>query len=676
MQSEFSNTGHDQANISQPRESNLIRLARFEDCPCNLFDGGSKHLSIVIEEQWISEAKERAVAVSYIWGESDRRPFHIGHRSGCPSEPVIIELGAEWNTDNFASRLVELCSNNSACWIDQLCIPQREDQIREALAKIPTIYRTLPVVALLPGSLCVCLPDAYRAYTDTLADASGGGAVLAETYSRLESAMHGQSCANSNGSCSWTSRIWPSQELRYSTSIRVLWADDTAAACYDMNASSKRSYPTDFRRRLKSFETLNHDQILKALSTKNAQFRTDMLQALIYALRMPRFPPGQEKQHTNIFGASFLLGQRITIPQGMQSDYPNLDGIIRMVQVCDVLANTKRSATDPRDYVISAWVDWAGYTIPHNFKSMTAWDLLGDALQRFRLLGGDISDTEVFVPSRCPAGLSSSSTSNTARWDVSANIHCNSIGDSRDLYQLFEWTRFSFVPCNQSIPLRSLKQVQRSSRQDILSFQQWSSGWNSVDVALRFEIATNFWSTRDKLRFEMKWVMPLKRSWHRPVDFESAPNMWAALALSPNLDVAAGILRRLVCDALTLDVEACQREGVDLMFTYRSLHPRSPAGFGGDLSRTVEVPCVGMVNWAKLQSARRQRKQLVSIAVPQIRQSTAAPFYEAAYTSVEPTLKCGILGIWVPIDHEVAIGRAEVYIPYQWDTDGIDALLD
>ncbi|KAL8858826.1 MAG: hypothetical protein Q9178_004743 [Gyalolechia marmorata] len=73
-----------------------------------------------------------------------------------------MQLGTEWNTEEFTNRLALLAFEHGACWIDQLCIPQKDAEIRKALASIPTIYRTFDVIVLMPGAPCNCVHEALE----------------------------------------------------------------------------------------------------------------------------------------------------------------------------------------------------------------------------------------------------------------------------------------------------------------------------------------------------------------------------------------------------------------------------------------------------------------------------------------------------------------------------------
>lgn len=146
----------------QGQMSQIIHVVEVEFCSaqsCTWSPDSRTHLVIRNREIDLEndDEKSRAIALSYTWGEFERTERLIGHNT--MGEGISLTLGAEWAADEFTSRLVTLSFERGACWIDQLCIPQRDAEIRKALASIPTIYRTLDVVVLMPGTPCKCLGE-------------------------------------------------------------------------------------------------------------------------------------------------------------------------------------------------------------------------------------------------------------------------------------------------------------------------------------------------------------------------------------------------------------------------------------------------------------------------------------------------------------------------------------
>src|SRR5271155_119308 len=130
----------------QSQPSQIIHLVKFEFCSgqqCPWDSDSRVHLLISNHEADLEKEEEinGARAISYAWGEFERTERLIGHNTN--GDNISITIGGEWDTESFTNRLVLLSFEGRGCWIDQLCMPQKESEIRKALASIPTIYRTL-----------------------------------------------------------------------------------------------------------------------------------------------------------------------------------------------------------------------------------------------------------------------------------------------------------------------------------------------------------------------------------------------------------------------------------------------------------------------------------------------------------------------------------------------------
>ncbi|KAL8880023.1 MAG: hypothetical protein Q9198_002485 [Flavoplaca austrocitrina] len=146
------------------QNTQIIRTVTFEFCSdphCSWAPDSAStvHLLISHNDILIREVgQNRLKAISYAWGDFERTNRLIGH--DVLGSPVSMQLGAEWNTEEFTNRLALLAFEHGACWIDQLCIPQKDAEIRKALASIPTIYRTFDVIVLMPGAPSNCVREA------------------------------------------------------------------------------------------------------------------------------------------------------------------------------------------------------------------------------------------------------------------------------------------------------------------------------------------------------------------------------------------------------------------------------------------------------------------------------------------------------------------------------------
>lgn len=78
----------------------------------------------------------------------------------------------EWEIPDFTRTLARIFKESGeqhgekhvAVWIDQLSIPQDDEQTRKTLAKILSIYKTLDVAALSPGGRYGCIDDGEMDY--------------------------------------------------------------------------------------------------------------------------------------------------------------------------------------------------------------------------------------------------------------------------------------------------------------------------------------------------------------------------------------------------------------------------------------------------------------------------------------------------------------------------------
>lgn len=167
-----------------------------------------------------------ATAISYAWGAADRQIFVLGHEVDNAQKLVTFELGSEWNIEKFQLRLVEI-GQAGYIWIDRLCVPQKDDELREMLLNIPSIYSKLSVVLLYPRSPCLCLSSAWESWAFTCL----AGRDTAEARARLQAAVEGTHCSRANGANIWGTRMWPDQEFRCARRIHCVWAESEPNQC-------------------------------------------------------------------------------------------------------------------------------------------------------------------------------------------------------------------------------------------------------------------------------------------------------------------------------------------------------------------------------------------------------------------------------------------------------------
>ncbi|KKY14869.1 hypothetical protein UCRPC4_g06636 [Phaeomoniella chlamydospora] len=362
----------------------------------------SDDLHLVVEIDEVELDTSKAIAISYTWGEFDRRPVDLGHIAHRSNEPVQMELGQEWEIPDLILTLAMIAIENgeeygkehAAIWIDQLCIPQTDEQIRQALAKIPLIYQTLDVVALMPGSRCACLGDDETCYGDK------------EVWK----------CLNALGLCSYFNRQWPRQELLYSQSIRVVRTSTKQLPCMtEYEESPDLPYVRLQLARHKAILTDKTDLFVR-LSADQLLFVANMNASM------------KECGLTRDDGYRFLAGQLITKPcrpQGVAQRLRNFIGNL------ESLSYSNRKATNPRDYVISAWVDCPDYEVPRKFKAMSLAELMDDALRQLEHNHG------VTLPTSAVGGLfSECSGGRSAIWDPTTYFNHMEFRSSNQIYSV------------------------------------------------------------------------------------------------------------------------------------------------------------------------------------------------------------------------------------------------
>jgi Heterokaryon incompatibility protein (HET) len=217
----------------QSQPSQIIRLVKFEFCSgqqCPWNSDSRVHLLISNHEADLEKEEEinGATAISYAWGEFERTERLIGHNTN--GDNISITIGGEWDTESFTNRLVLLSFEGRGCWIDQLCMPQKESEIRKALASIPTIYRTLDVVVLMPGAPCKCLCEGFEALK--VAKEFGNHDDYISVMGSILKDM--ERCLNFFPNSSWFNRLWTRQELLYSRRISMAWAEIRDTPCVNL----------------------------------------------------------------------------------------------------------------------------------------------------------------------------------------------------------------------------------------------------------------------------------------------------------------------------------------------------------------------------------------------------------------------------------------------------------
>ena len=396
------------------------RAVSFEYCKkpnCTFKDPTEKHL--IVSTRLVDLQKDNAIAISYAWGEFDREERWLGHFEDMETS-ATMELGEEWDLDELRCALQMLCQSDDkenpqrlgALWIDQFCISQNDPQeIGAALAKVPEIFKTFNVVALLAGGACECWPR--RAI---LAKSAASSKASETEQLQLVDDLNDTACINDLGLYPWVHRLWPRQEILYAESIRVVWTKPGLLRC-------PNSFERDSKGELRIGDIMHKSS--KAIFQWYARFKKEGL--LLYQMQAEAFKVSRGLLFTltdwvtiktYIVSTSagealhrlfdFMLGDTLDVQrwpdsrseaQSADIDIRNNWELRRFLYQLSRVTRIPRKATKQRDYVLSIWVDCPGYRVPCGFQNMTARDLLKDALQQF------MDNHQIVIATHAPMGL-------------------------------------------------------------------------------------------------------------------------------------------------------------------------------------------------------------------------------------------------------------------------------
>lgn len=388
-----------------------IRVSHFELCvspACPLESLSRQHL--VVSTRTIELVQEAAVAISYAWGKLDRQKRVIGHHPD--GSPVEMVLGVEWEDPDFVTALHSICEETSKpCWLDQLSIMQNDDEdVKKTLARIPDVYRTLDVVALLPGPMCECKVDGASFVPDS------------PEVGKPDPIK----CWNNLGLASYFGRLWTRQELQYARSLRARWTSSRLAVCTEKPVRNVNTY---FQRMLYKWDMAKKPDQLSPLARRWAlqeltgrldaakpalvdEGRTwdelaegvlDSPAARVYdlagitimieadaAYKAASFslanwedlhvanPVSWGRERGGIL-KRFLRGETLT-ENVMDASLAEQQRLLRFLTQVSVVGSEQRSTTQERDLVLAIWPDCPRYEIPGGYKDMPLPDLLEDAV--------------------------------------------------------------------------------------------------------------------------------------------------------------------------------------------------------------------------------------------------------------------------------------------------------
>lgn len=563
-----------------------VCLCRNKECKFPL----TPHLLVEISK--VELRRENAFAISYTWGEFKRRRLAVGHRDD--GMAVELELGKEWDIQHFIRKLAAISEEYGPFWLDQLCIPQKEVEIRTALASIPSVYRTLNVVVLMPGFHCSCLGK----WMENLEKRCQHEQRICQTLSSSgesrndESQYYNQmlSCLNSTGCSSWFSRIWTLQELTYSRSIRLVWISDGLTLrkelkCVRVDPRTAKFIgdPSGLTRYLAAlFHTRNREagrsQAVMEMKLVHANFHNLGMHAI------SEYAGIDDPDLGDLAFAHFLSGRviesKLPDPTG-QSEIEKLR--IFLHHLGHVSRRDRRTATHQRDYVSSIWVDCPKYRLPALYKEMDLPQLVQDAVNQLHENFG------LSIVTNAPSGLFGSSK-RSAVWIPCQYLPELKVETCSDVYGALALPSKELIPSSGFVPLRFLGHHPEAKPRTLLHYQKWTRDKSMANIVVLMTETVKTWtadvlgrlyftSGRSGHNVDGQGVLnndvinPLRMQILFKVTAQPEEATWV-----PALKIWSDyrkvdhyrVVYRMVTDALGLDYECCQENRLELVVTTKN----------------------------------------------------------------------------------------------------------
>ncbi|KAJ6259588.1 hypothetical protein Dda_5226 [Drechslerella dactyloides] len=549
-----------------------------------------KHVAIGWTKLPINEVK--GTAISYTWGDFDRENMIIGHWQEDPTRAISMNLGTEWDISELLDRLVELTNAKGSIWLDQLCVPQREDYIREILPKVPDIYRSMEVAVLMPGARCQCLDKTVKAVE-----------CGEKTGSDVVEDWLNEQCLNKAGLSSYTNRMWARQEFRYAHNLRLVWNSQRPASCFqyedlisgkaDIAAISGYATALFMQKLHEGFDLSDQkgDWLIRDATDK---FARDL-----------RKECDNLKENRKELPAFFrmLLGlplQRVEEAEE-QPKFELTHSLKTFCRNLRGLAYGTHMATNPKDLVHSVWVDLPGYKLPAEMKFWSASELLDDAARKMETIH------HVTLSTHAPAGLFGESPGGC--WRPEVFLSKKKITQVKDLYSTLSeadspiYTRDGKVPLQilggNAIGRRSFVYRDIFNKTSLLKIGPvMSKVVKNLDEIAQTRLGALWHEYQDRME---AILAPSKTQKRRHPPTENLATFMAEYHFFDNLcNQTLGedaqvpwdeleevdhykVVYRMTCYLLGLDPDLCRRRGLELVIA-----PEEPAVIG--LTNRITVP--------------------------------------------------------------------------------------
>jgi hypothetical protein len=557
-------------------------------------------------------------------------------------------------------------------------IREKEETTRQTLAAIPSIFRTLHVTVLLPGSLCGCLRKAFdecqaakaevdeqEASADLPSEASAG---LATCMKRLEGCLNGTDCLNSNGACSWTKRQWTLQEFLYSKSCSVLFANQEVMEC--LNWDTPTLLQGVVPEQLNDYTRLWYEDLVKRRSLGGDFWRFLLQENMYSSVSLYLLVTSKVRDNAYLRQASLLLGDR------QLWDVTDEQDLLPFMTSLSTIANEPRTATQAADYILSTFPAVDGYVVPRKCSDLSRIELLEDALAQLLEL------KKWFIPNLSPMGLSGS-IGPSAQWSPDISRAATEIRDSTDIYGSFLFSTPFKVRSLARLPLRlqSTRTIM-SLGQNAQDFDTWVGGLNISKAIAHFtemlvRHARRWFPFAERLqdRFGMSTANGTEKLYSSSESERVTGLIWLVSWISMDLvkgefkeilnivrkktdfvspSISIRVLEKaihvLICEFLHLDATRCRENGVRAIFSWWHgvVQP------GGDEEGMPSQSCVGLVNGQSFDQARSCGAELLTIGH---HWAPEKPLYEAVRVPGTFPPEYRIIGAWVPLKEGLKVAE-------------------
>ena len=430
-------------------KTRAVHFSFCKDGNCAFSECDPHHLSI--RRRLLEVKRGNATAISYTWGEFERRDICLGHFEDSKAL-VMMHLGQEWEVNHLRSTLTSLShpvdyersSEGEYFWIDQLSILQNDpEDIRETLANIPEIFRSFDVIALIAGARCECWSErAAQAKAQIPREQTD------DEDRKLLKGLISRPCINDLSLYPWLYRLWPRQEALYAQNLRFVWTIEHRVTC-SVNLRDTRGFSNSYKDPEWSAMTKTAELWYKHNVASSRDLLTlsikchRVLEALEHliddwiALKSPLKRPHPDEAFRHLF--EFMLGKPLRAydwtPRGLPGPQGSSDlslqvamNVSGFLYQLSRITRTPRRATNKQDYVLSVWVDCPGYVIPTSYLHMTVQELLGNALQQLK------GNHDTFIGAHAPLGLFGYEGSLSHAWHLNVDHEYNRLESVVDYY--------------------------------------------------------------------------------------------------------------------------------------------------------------------------------------------------------------------------------------------------